>query len=144
MKKQLSPFKRITRRAVRDFYRKLEKARCPYPLPPPVRKPEPPVHVIQSDHILTEEEIREIERKDKSFTAVVPGFASGTCARAAAAHCTTPLGVDPYEDEIEDGVPCWFYALMIGLLMFLGWFQREDKSSTAAVPGYASGTVEEI
>lgn len=34
MTKQLSPFKRITKRAVRDFYRKLEKARCPYPLPP--------------------------------------------------------------------------------------------------------------
>lgn len=124
MKKHLSPFKHITKRAVRDFYRKLEKARCPYPLPPPVRKPEPPVHVIQSDHILTEEEIREIERRGAELARM--------------------NGVDPYEDEIEDGVPCWFYALMIGLLMFLGWFQREDKSSTAAVPGYASGTVEEI
>lgn len=104
MKKQLSPFKRITKRAVRDFYRKLEKARCPYPLPPPFRKPEPPVHIIQSDHILTEEEIREIERRGAELARM--------------------NGVDPYEDEIEDGVPSWFCALMIGCLMFLGLFQR--------------------
>ena len=26
-------------------------------------------------------------------------------------------GVDPYEDEIEDGVPGWLYTLMLGILL---------------------------
>ena len=30
-------------------------------------------------------------------------------------------GVDPYEDEIEDGLPGWFYGFMILILFVFGW-----------------------
>ena len=31
-------------------------------------------------------------------------------------------GVDPYEDEIEDGIPMWLMMLMTGVLIVLSWF----------------------
>lgn len=30
-------------------------------------------------------------------------------------------GVDPYEDEVEDGVPMWLMMLLTGLLIVLAW-----------------------
>ena len=30
-------------------------------------------------------------------------------------------GVDPYEDEIEDGVPMWLMMLLTWLLIALAW-----------------------
>ncbi|MBP5586660.1 MAG: hypothetical protein J6Y92_09960 [Lentisphaeria bacterium] len=30
-------------------------------------------------------------------------------------------GVDPYEDEIEDGVPMWLMLLLTGLLITFAW-----------------------
>ena len=30
-------------------------------------------------------------------------------------------GVDPYEDEIEDGIPMWLYALLLAVLMIFTW-----------------------
>ncbi len=33
-------------------------------------------------------------------------------------------GVDPYEDELDDGVPSWLYAVLVVLLFLFGWLHR--------------------
>ncbi len=33
-------------------------------------------------------------------------------------------GVDPYEDEVEDGVPMWLYTLMFWVLLCIAWLRR--------------------
>ena len=30
-------------------------------------------------------------------------------------------GVDPYEDEIEDGVPMWLTVILLAILMMFTW-----------------------
>lgn len=30
-------------------------------------------------------------------------------------------GLDPYEDEIENGIPMWLYALLLAVLMIFTW-----------------------
>lgn len=30
-------------------------------------------------------------------------------------------GVDPYEDEVEDGVPMWLTAILLAILMIFTW-----------------------
>ena len=52
-------------------------------------------------------------------------------------------GVDPYEDEVEDGVPMWLMMLLTGLLIVLSWLfvRGEAKASTPPVSSLASGTI---
>ena len=61
-------------------------------------------------------ELESLTGKDKSFTAAVRGS-----ARAHEAEAMT--GIDPYEDEIEDGIPMWLYALLMAILMLIAWIK---------------------
>lgn len=44
-------------------------------------------------------------------------------------------GVDPYEDEIGDGVPMWLAAIILAILMMFTWIGDDGKPSTGAVRG---------
>lgn len=36
-------------------------------------------------------------------------------------------GIDPYEDELEDGVPGWLHGLMLLILFALTWLFARGK-----------------